>query len=161
MAGYVKVVCHKGAPVPERAYRNDAGLDLTTVNRVVVTPDEVKELDTGVRMALPKGTYGLVTLRSSWAKRGLLMPAPGIIDSGYRGKIRVLVYSLRDIITLEPGMRIAQIVITKCDIKQPMRVSSLTLNTARKTKGLGSSGDEADATQEWPEDEDIVYDEDD
>lgn len=129
--------------IPTYAQPGDAGADLSATESVTLQPGERALLGTGVRVALPEGTVGLVTPRSGLALRhGLsIVNAPGVIDSGYRGEIKVCVINLdpEQAITIEPGQRIAQLVVIPFIHAQWQQVSSLD-ETIRGEGGYGSTG---------------------
>src|SRR5881628_656075 len=103
------------AVVPERAYAGDAGLDLAACERVELGPGERALVGTGLAVAIPEGHAGFVQPRSGLAARhGLsVVNAPGLIDSGYRGEIRVVLLNTdrREPFLVEAGMRVAQLVV--------------------------------------------------
>jgi dUTP pyrophosphatase len=103
------------AVLPARAYEGDAGLDLASCERVVLAPGERAAVPTGLAVAIPDGYAGFVQPRSGLADRhGIsVLNTPGLVDSGYRGELRVLLVNTdRDqAFTVEPGMRIAQLVL--------------------------------------------------
>ena len=103
--------------MPRYAMPGDAGADLTCRHDVDLGPGERAMVETGVRIALPEGYVGLVNPRSGLAARcGLsIVNAPGTIDSGYRGQIKVLLinHDLRESIRLRRGDRVAQLVIQR------------------------------------------------
>src|SRR5205085_1356074 len=103
------------AVLPERAYAADAGLDLSACERHELAPGERAVVGTGLAVAIPEGYAGFVQPRSGLAARhGLsVVNAPGLIDAGYRGEIRVVLLNtdLRQPFVVEPGMRIAQLVV--------------------------------------------------
>src|SRR5437867_4951812 len=102
-------------PLPEFAREGDAGLDLRANIDVEVGPGERAMVPTGLAVAIPEGHAGLVLPRSGLAARHGLgkVNSPGLIDSGYRGEIRVVLLNTdrREAFTVEPGMRIAQLVV--------------------------------------------------
>lgn len=128
-----------------RAHDTDAGLDLhyyeRSINAITFMRGTNTVLGTGVRVAIPVGYVGLLCLRSSLAKKGLrLCNGVGIIDSGYRGEIGVMVYYEEEHRTvIEQGDRIAQLVIVPCPAFVPQLVSNLD-PTPRGTGGFGSTG---------------------
>lgn len=131
------------AVVPERAYAGDAGLDLTACDRIELAPGERALVGTGLAVAIPAGHAGFVQPRSGLAaKHGItIVNAPGLIDSGYRGEIKVALLNtdLRETFVVEPGMRIAQLVVLALPEVQPVEVDELA-ETERGTDGFGSSG---------------------
>ena len=130
------------AIVPRRAYDGDAGLDLAACERVVIEPGERAVVPTGLAVAIPEGHAGLVLPRSGLAARHGLgkVNSPGLIDSGYRGEIRVVLLNTdRDhAFVVEPGMRIAQLVIAPVASVRLAEVDELA-NSERGARGFGSS----------------------
>jgi dUTP pyrophosphatase len=130
-------------PLPGYAHPGDAGLDLFARTDVVLEPGERAVVATGVAVALPVGCVGLVHPRSGLAARhGIaLVNAPGTIDEGYRGEIKVIVINLdpREPVTLARGERIAQLVIQRVEPVHVVEVDSLDA-TPRGEGGFGSSG---------------------
>jgi len=131
------------AVVPERAYAGDAGLDLVSCERLVIAPGERAVVGTGIAVAIPDGHAGLVVPRSGLAARhGIgIVNAPGVVDAGYRGEVRVVLvnHDLAESFTVEPGMRIAQLVIVPIAVADPVDVGELPA-TQRGVAGFGSSG---------------------
>jgi dUTP pyrophosphatase len=131
------------AMLPERAYPGDAGLDLVSCERLVIEPGERAVVGTGIAVAIPEGHAGLVVPRSGLAARhGIgIVNAPGLVDSGYRGELRVVLVNTdrSDSFTVEPGMRIAQLVLVPICAAEPVEVDVLP-ETARGMAGFGSSG---------------------
>jgi dUTP pyrophosphatase len=131
------------AVLPSRAHDGDAGLDLYACEAAHIGPGERWSVGTGVAVEIPDGHAGLVLPRSGLAKRhGIgLVNAPGLIDSGYRGELRVLLLNTdpADIFRVEPGDRIAQLVIVPIALAEPVEASELA-DSARGDGGFGSSG---------------------
>lgn len=131
------------AIVPQRAHHDDAGVDLATIEDVVLQPGERKLVGTGIAIGLPAGTVGLVHPRSGLAfKKGLsIVNAPGTVDAGYRGEIKVCLINLdpAEPIEIKKGDRIAQLVVQKVELSPMIEVDELD-DTARGAKGHGSSG---------------------
>jgi dUTP pyrophosphatase len=127
------------ARIPTRAHPDDAGLDLYGLEDVVLAPGEGKMARTGIGLALPPGYMGLVADRSSMAKRGL-KTAGGVIDTGYRGEIHVVLWNIsREELRIRAGERLAQLLILPVALPMPVEVSELD-ETHRGAKGFGSSG---------------------
>ena len=130
------------AIVPARAYDGDAGLDLTACERVELGPGERATVGTGLAVAIPDGYAGFVQPRSGLAaKNGLtIVNTPGLVDSGYRGELRVILLNTdaRDGFVVEPGMRIAQLVVVPVPGVQPVEVEELP-ESERGVRGFGSS----------------------
>ncbi|HEX5376319.1 MAG TPA: dUTP diphosphatase [Solirubrobacterales bacterium] len=131
------------AVLPTRAHTGDAGLDLYACEAAHIGPGERWSVGTGVAVEIPEGHAGLVLPRSGLAKKhGIaLVNAPGLIDSGYRGEIRVLLLNTdpAETFRVEPGDRIAQLVISPIALAEPVEVESLA-ESARGDGGFGSSG---------------------
>jgi dUTP pyrophosphatase len=127
------------ATLPTRAHPNDAGLDLYSLEDVLLEPGKGKVTKTGIAIALPSGYVGLVADRSSLAKRGI-KTAGGVIDEGYRGEIHIVLWNISvDPISLRKGERIAQLLILPVITPAVVEVKSLD-ETLRGEKGFGSSG---------------------
>jgi dUTP pyrophosphatase len=130
------------AVIPERAYEGDAGLDLSACERVEIGPGERVVVGTGLAVAIPEGHAGFVQPRSGLASRhGItIVNTPGLVDSGYRGELRVVLLNTdRDeAFVVEPGMRIAQLVVMPVAEPDPIEVDELPA-TERGVRGFGSS----------------------
>ncbi len=133
-------------PVPSRAHPGDAGVDLVTTESVELAPGERAVLPTGVSIALPEGYAAFVHPRSGLAARcGVSMVnAPGTIDAGYRGEIKVIVINLdpRRSVRFQPLDRIAQLVVQRVETVRFHEVAELP-DSARATGGFGSTGGHA------------------
>lgn len=133
----------KDLPLPTRAHRGDAGADLYAAESVVLAPGERAVVPTGIALALPLGTVGLVHPRSGLAaKHGLsVVNTPGTIDADYRGEIKVCLinHDTTEPITIERGMRIAQLVIQRVELVGFREVDDLD-ETERGAGGYGSTG---------------------
>lgn len=127
---------------PTRAHATDAGLDLYVPEGqgCLVRSGAAYTIDLGVRAAIPDGYYGQLTLRSSAGKKGLTIPnGVGIIDSGYRGNLKLLVSALAEPVLVSVGERICQLVIlplTPADVE----VGVVDADTERGRGGFGSTG---------------------
>ena len=133
------------ARVPERAHAGDAGYDLRSVEGVELRPGGRAVVGTGVSLAIPDGYAGLVLPRSGLAVRhGVsLVNTPGLIDSGYRGEIRVplINHDREEAFRVEPGMRIAQLVLVRAAGASFEEVEFLEAGTDGRGEGsFGSSG---------------------
>jgi dUTP pyrophosphatase len=130
------------AVIPERAYSGDAGLDLAACEQLELGPGKRATIGTGLAVAIPEGYAGFVQPRSGLAARhGIaLVNSPGLIDSGYRGELRVVVLNtdLESSFTIEPGMRIAQLVIMRLPEVELVEVDELP-KSDRGVRGFGSS----------------------
>ena len=130
------------AVVPSRAYSGDAGLDLAACERVELAPGERALVGTGLAVAIPEGFAGFVQPRSGLAaKNGItIVNSPGLIDSGYRGELKVTLLNtdVRATFVVEPGMRIAQLVVMPVPEVEPLEVEELP-ESERGVRGFGSS----------------------
>jgi len=130
-------------PLPSYAHPGDAGADLMTAVDVTLAPGERAMVPTGVAIALPAGHAGFVHPRSGLAARcGLsVVNAPGTIDAGYRGEIKVVLVNLdpRQAVTLRRGDRIAQLVVQRVETARFVETDALD-DTARGSGGYGSTG---------------------
>jgi dUTP pyrophosphatase len=128
--------------VPVRAYDGDAGLDLSACEHVTLGPGERATVGTGLAVAIPDGYAGFVQPRSGLAARhGItIVNAPGLVDSGYRGELRVVLLNTdsAEAFVVEPGMRIAQLVVMPVSSAEPVEVEELP-ESVRGVRGFGSS----------------------
>lgn len=131
------------AEPPQRAHPGDAGFDLVAVEAARLEPGERASVGTGVAVEIPHGCAGLVLPRSGLAARhGIsVVNAPGLIDAGYRGEIRVLLLNTdrEEAFEVAAGDRIAQLVIVEVGGGDPVEVESLE-ESARGAGGFGSTG---------------------
>ena len=131
------------AILPTRAHPGDAGLDLYACESAHIGPGERWSVGTGVGVEIPEGHAGLVLPRSGLARdHGIsLVNAPGLIDSGYRGELRVLLLNTdpAETFRVEAGDRIAQLVLTPIATPEPVEAAELT-ESVRGRGGFGSSG---------------------
>ena len=131
------------ARLPTRAHDGDAGLDLYALEEGVLAPGERASVATGIAVEIPPGQAGLVLPRSGLAARhGIsVVNAPGLIDAGYRGEIRVLLLNTDRAQPYEitAGSRIAQLVLVRVELPVPFEVEALG-ETQRGAGGFGSSG---------------------
>ena len=131
------------AHLPRQAYAGDAGLDLAACERLTLQPGERAVVPTGVAVAIPDGYAGFVQPRSGLAARhGLsVVNSPGLIDSGYRGELKVVLLNTdrSESFTIEPGMRVAQLVILPIPAVELVEVEELPESAERGARGFGSS----------------------
>jgi len=128
--------------MPSRAYEGDAGLDLSAADAVVLAPGERAVIGTGLAVAVPEGHAAFVQPRSGLAARhGItIVNAPGLVDSGYRGEVKVVLLNTgAEPFAVEPGMRIAQLVVLPVVSPEPVEVDELP-GSERGERGHGSSG---------------------
>ncbi|HEU5362784.1 MAG TPA: dUTP diphosphatase [Gaiellaceae bacterium] len=132
-----------GAVVPARAYPGDAGMDLASCERVELAPGARALVPTGLAVAIPDGYAGYVQPRSGLAARhGIsIVNTPGLVDSGYRGELLVNLvnHDEAETFVVEPGMRIAQLVVLPVPPVEPVEVEELPASE-RGVGGFGSSG---------------------
>ena len=130
------------AVFPVRAYAGDAGLDLAACERVELEPGERAVVGTGLAVAIPEGYAGFVQPRSGLAlQHGIsVVNAPGLIDAGYRGEVRVVLLNTDqgETFVVEPGMRIAQLVVLSIPQLELVEAEELP-ESERGVRGFGSS----------------------
>jgi len=131
------------AKLPSRATDGDAGLDLYSSEPCRLEPGARASVGTGVAVQIPEGHAGLVLPRSGWAaKHGIsLVNAPGLIDAGYRGEVRVLLLNTDrdDAFEISEGDRIAQLLVVPFASLDPVEADSLA-QSERGEGGFGSTG---------------------
>lgn len=130
------------AVLPQRAYGGDAGLDLAACERVELGPGERATVPTGLAVAIPEGYAGFVQPRSGIAMRNgiTIVNSPGLVDSGYRGELQVVLLNTdaREPFVVEPGMRIAQLVVVPIPDVELVELDELP-ESERGVRGFGSS----------------------
>jgi dUTP pyrophosphatase len=130
------------ARLPERAYAGDAGLDLSTCERLELAPGERGVAPTGLAVAIPDGFAGFVQPRSGLAARHgvTVVNSPGLIDPGYRGEIRVVLLNTdrERTFVAEAGDRVAQLVVLPVPGLEPVELDELPASE-RGVRGFGSS----------------------
>ena len=133
----------EAARVPTRAHDGDAGMDLYAAETARLEPGARASVGTGIAVAIPEGHAGLVLPRSGLAARhGIsVVNAPGLIDSGYRGELRVLLLNTdpEEAFEVSPGDRIAQLVIARVEAPELEEAEELE-ETLRGAGGFGSTG---------------------
>jgi len=131
-----------GLPIPAHAHAGDGGVDLYAASNISLVPGERSLAATGVAVAIPDGFAGFVTPRSGLAARsGLgIVNAPGLVDSGYRGEIKViLVNHGSETVEIRRGDRIAQLVVVAVEAQELVEVEELP-PSRRGESGFGSTG---------------------
>ena len=130
-------------PLPQRAHPGDAGADLYAAEDITLAPGARALVKTGIALALPPGTVGLIHPRSGRAaKHGLsIVNTPGTVDAGYRGEIKVCLLNTDAEVPIEitRGMRIAQLVVQRVELADFAEVEELD-DTDRGEGGYGSTG---------------------
>jgi dUTP pyrophosphatase len=133
---------HPDAAVPAAAYSGDAGLDLASIEEAELRPGERRTISTGIAVAIPPGYAGFVQPRSGLAARhGItVVNSPGLIDSGYRGEVRVVLLNTdsSEPFRIEPGDRIAQLVVLAVPEMRIVVTNELP-DSERAHRGFGSS----------------------
>ena len=131
------------AVLPSRAYPGDAGLDLAACETRELAPGERAVIPTGLAVAIPEGYAGFVLPRSGLARRHgvTIVNTPGLIDSGYRGELEVTLLNTdaAAAFVVEPGMRVAQLVVLEVPEARVVEVGELPASE-RGSGGFGSSG---------------------
>jgi dUTP pyrophosphatase len=131
--------CNKDAKIPVRAHSTDAGVDLITMEECTLNEGEQISLPTGIKIALPKNTVGLIQDRSSFGNRGIKVMG-GVVDEGYTGEVRVMLKNLSSsAIIVRKGDRIAQLLIIPILKPQIIEVTHLPPSD-RGDHGFGSTG---------------------
>lgn len=135
----MKIVLDKGAYMPERGHRTDAGLDLKTPIAFSLAYGDSIVIDTGVHIELPHGTVGMLKSKSGLnVKHGIT--SEGVVDEGYTGSIRAKLYNHGfDTVTFEAGDKITQLVILPV-ITPEIEIADSLEETERGTNGFGSTG---------------------
>ncbi|AYE33495.1 dUTP diphosphatase [Clostridium septicum] len=133
---------HKDAILPKYAHEGDAGLDLYSVEEVIIERNESALIKTGIKIELPKQTEAQVRPRSGLAlKHGItVLNTPGTIDEGYRGEIGIILINHgKEKFVVEKGMKVAQMVVKPVWKVEVTEVNELS-DTERSVGGFGSSG---------------------
>lgn len=139
----------ENAQIPCRAYDNDAGADLFSIEEIHIQPRSPAMIRTGIEIALPRKTCGLIWGKSSLESKGLIVTA-GLIDEGYRGEIIVCMYNLTDNIqVIEKGQKIAQLVVIPVYYPKFKEVKELP-KSKRGIFGFGSTGSKKEPTKPTP-----------
>ena len=134
------VAC-KGDYLPQYAHRGDAGADLMASENRTIAPRSRELVATGIRLELPEGCVGLIWPRSGLAVKLGLDCGAGVIDSHYRGEVKILLFNhSEDEIHIKSGDRIAQLLVQKVETVQ-FTISDALSETVRNTDGFGSTDD--------------------
>lgn len=132
----------EGLPLPSYAHAGDAGIDLLAAHDVILGPQERAGVSTGIAIAIPEGYAGYVQPRSGLAvKHGIgIVNSPGLIDSGYRGEVKVVLVNLgAEKFEVHRGDKIAQLVVLAVPLTRLVAVDELP-PSVRGENGFGSSG---------------------
>ena len=137
---YVQLV-HPSAVIPTRGTPGSAGYDLTCVDdNISIEPFSTVLVQTGLKIMIPTGYYGRIAPRSGVSVKKRLLVNAGVIDEDYRGEVKiVLVNPTRNIVTIEKGEKIAQLIIEKISTPEVVKVDNLE-DTVRGENGFGSTG---------------------
>lgn len=128
------------AIMPHYAHQGDAGLDIFSAEETVVKAGERKNIKTGIKMELPEGFVGLVWDKSGLALKNGIKTMAGVIDSGYRGEIEIVLVNLSDQnFKIEKGQKIAQMLVQKIEQAEIEEAQELS-ETKRGDGGFGSTG---------------------
>lgn len=130
---------YKDVLSPTRGSELAAGYDLYSYESVIIKSNEIKLIDTGISIKVPKNTYGRIAPRSSVSKKGILINA-GVIDRDYRGPVKIMVHNLSDFnYVIHKNDRIAQLILEQIKTPRVTIVTNLD-NTVRGENGFGSTG---------------------
>ena len=134
------VLLNQNAKAPTKAHSSDAGWDLYAVNSTVISQHQRQTIETGIALEIPDGFVGLIWPRSGLSVKQGVDVLAGVVDSGYRGEIKVCLYNTSsDNVVIESGDRVAQILIQPVSQMGMVIVDTLS-NTERGDGGFGSSG---------------------
>ena len=140
MKNSTNLTCQVSGSVPQYIYDGDAGADLTASEKKIIPARNRSLVGTGTRLEIPEGHVGLIWPRSGLAVKKGIDCGAGVIDSCYRGEIKVLLFNHSHTeFQIEPGDRIAQILIQKVERVQFIPVNELS-ETTRNEEGFGSTG---------------------
>ncbi|MGW8184671.1 MAG: dUTP diphosphatase [Candidatus Moraniibacteriota bacterium] len=128
------------AKIPIYAIKNDAGMELYSVQDLIVEPGKILTCETGITMAIPVGYVGLIWDKSGVAFKGGIKTMGGVIDSSYRGEIKIILINLSDkVYVINKGDKVAQMLIQKVESPDIEEVEVLD-DTERGEGGFGSTG---------------------
>jgi len=136
----VKITLDEGAVMPQRAHKQDAGLDLFSREDRAILDGDSAVFDTGVHIELPPGTFGQLFSKSGLNVNYNIVSCGGTIDEGYTGSIHVKLYNLgKKPYMIRKGQKICQLVIMPC-LKPDLEIVEKLEDTERGTGGFGSTG---------------------
>lgn len=128
------------AVVPSYSHEGDAGLDICSVEDMVIMPFKIRMVKTGIKMEIPDRYVGLVWDKSGLALKNGIKTMAGVIDSGYRGEIMIVLINLsKKKFQVKKGQKIAQMLIQKIECVKIEITDSLRSKTTRSEKGFGST----------------------
>ena len=130
---------HADAKLPSYGHAGDAGLDLFAAENYIFMPGAVRAVQTGIKVAIPRGYVGLIWDKSGISLRGVHKLA-GVVDAGYRGEVQVVMINLGTMpFEIKAGMKIAQMLVQPVNEVQVVEVDELD-DTSRGEGGFGSTG---------------------
>lgn len=130
---------HRDAKLPQYGHTGDAGLDLFSSIDFVLEKGQVEAIPSGIKMAIPDGFVGLIWDKSGVSLKGVHRLA-GVIDSGYRGEVKVVMVNLSDKpFAIQKGMKIAQMLVQPITMVRVVETEDLD-DTSRGEGGFGSTG---------------------
>lgn len=133
-------ILHRAAVVPTYAHAGDAGFDLYTPESATVRPGDAAQIATGIALELPEGYVGLIWDKSGLSHKHGLKTLGGVVDSGYRGEVKVGMINLgKTSYTFAAGDKVAQMLIQKVE-RADIEVVDTLSDTARADGGFGSTG---------------------
>ena len=131
---------HSDAVIPKYAHEGDAGFDLVSVENCLISPGNKIIVSTGLKMEIPKGFFGSIRDRSGLAAKKAIHVLAGVIDSHYRGEIKIVLINLgNENFEINKGDRIAQMIIQPCENCNIEEVQNID-ETERGESGFGSTG---------------------
>ena len=132
---------HPAARIPTRGSVSAAGLDLYALEEAVVLPQSSLLMPTGLSLEIPEGLYGRIAPRSGFSLHTGLVVNAGVIDSDYRGEVKIMFFNYLDhAVKLHQGMKVAQLILEKIAILPVEEVTDHLTETARGVGGFGSTG---------------------
>ena len=132
---------HPEAQLPKYMRSGDAALDLYSIETKIIPPNQRVLIATGIAMAIPKGYAGLIWDKSGMAANHGIKSMGGVIDSNYRGEIKIILHNLSEVpFTVEKNTRIAQMLIQPVEEREVIEVAEFEEETPRGKEGFGSTG---------------------
>ena len=130
----------KTAKLPYKKHQTDAGYDLSADEGKILLPQQWCLVSTGISVSIPIGTYGRIAPRSGFSWKSGTTVGAGVIDSSYRGEVKVLIHNVGNkTVEINKGDRIAQLIIEKIELPEVVEVTDLE-DTERGKGGFGSTG---------------------
>jgi len=136
----VQLLSHN-AKIPDRAHENDAGYDLYSAEYTTIKPGEINNISLDIAVSIPPGHYGRIAPRSGLASKYGANVLAGVIDSNYRGNVKVIMTTYKEF-EVSIGFKIAQLIIEKISMPEIEIVNKLN-DTSRGTSGFGSTGNQS------------------